>query len=217
MSLLATAGGSFASAASSWISKALGANNRSAMGDCLDISDVGSYAAKLARYPQCAPYISASGPLGSGPVSPSVPLQPTATPGFMNVGYEPAMATVPKLAAPLLRALPGAGTALVSAGRTALSIASTGGTRLQRLAAKYPAATGIAAGFLIDSAGNWILSPSGKRVSAKHRHINPLNVHALRRSIRRVKAARHICSQVDKIAGPRHRRSSARRCAPKCR
>ena len=55
-------------AAGGFLSNVFGTNNRSLQGDCLDISDVGSYAAKLAKYPQCAPYISGAGPLTTAPM-----------------------------------------------------------------------------------------------------------------------------------------------------
>jgi len=215
MSLLATLGPQLAS---NFLGHVFGANNRSVQGDCMDISVTGSYAAQLAKYPQCAPYLAGLVG-GSSPVAPTIPLTPSPVPQSISyeTGVTPAMATIPRLAAPVLKALPGVGTAVAGAASTALRVASTAGTRLQRLLAKYPSAAGIAGGFLIDAAGNYILSASGKRVSAKHRHINPLNVHALRRSIRRVKAARHICSQVDKIAGHHRRRAPSRGCHTKCR
>src|SRR5262245_53858882 len=75
MSLLGFIGSSLSQGASGFIAKALGSSNRSLQGDCLDISDVGSYAAKLAKYPQCAPYINAAGPVTT--MSPVLAAPPT--------------------------------------------------------------------------------------------------------------------------------------------
>lgn len=61
-----------------------------------------------------------------------------------------------------------------------------------------------AAGYIL--IGKYYYDQAGMLVGVKTtRRLNPLNHRALRRAIRRVKSARKICNQVEKIAGPRRR------------
>lgn len=93
-------------ASSGFLANVFGTNNRSLQGDCLDISDVGSYAAKLAKYPQCAPYISAAGPITTAPVV-SIPGSGQIVPQYTGMPMLPTASTVPiSYQAPMLTATP---------------------------------------------------------------------------------------------------------------
>jgi hypothetical protein len=116
MSLLATIA---QQAAGGLIDRVLGRNNRALVGDCLDVSDVGSYAAKLAMYPQCAPYISASGPVTAMPgagtfVQPYTGMPTVPSASVVPIAYQSPMLTqtmggmmgvIPKIG-PMLQQLP---------------------------------------------------------------------------------------------------------------
>jgi len=104
------------------------------------------------------------------------------------------------------RSLPGIGATAVSAGR---GVISAGRGLIQR----YPRSARVlrdlglfaVGGLVYDAAGNLM----GQRAPA--RRINPMNVKAMRRSIRRVKAGRKICAEIDRML-PKRRAAAA--CAP---
>lgn len=104
------------------------------------------------------------------------------------------------------RSLPGVGATAVSAGR---GLIAGGRGLIQRFprSAKVLRDLGLfaAGGLVYDAAGNLV----GQRSPA--RRINPMNVKAMRRSIRRVKAGRKICAEIDRML-PKRRAAAA--CAP---
>jgi hypothetical protein len=208
-------------AAGGFIGQIFGAGNRSLQGDCLDISDVGSYAAKLAKYPQCAPYITAAGPvlLGAPPVQAQpgtgqLPVPYTGTPtvpsaSVVPISYQspmlpmtPAMATlpqiIPKMVAPMVSTMSKAATTL-------LPILNT--------------ATALASGFQL--VGNLWYTAGGMAVGRKRRRrrINPLNYRAAMRAASRLCKVHDITARISQAlptAGParaiRFRRRRKKRC-----
>lgn len=202
-----------------------GTNNRSALGDCQASVGLIGLGATLQKYPQCVPLLS--GGTGVVPVSPAVPVAPVAqvpqlpapvpgqVGGFQNAAYV-TNASLSTALAPVLKAMPGSGAVVSALGSAARAVAPYAGTAA-RLLQRYPTAAGIIGGFLVDAAGQWILSPHGKRVSVKRRRINPLNVRALNRAIRRVHSAKKICSRVDKLVGHHRRRAPPVGCKKRCR
>lgn len=223
MSLLATLASQAATtASSSFLSNLFGSNNRSLQGDCLDISDVGSYAAKLSKYPQCAPFISASGPITSAPVqaipgsgqyvpAPSQIMLPQAS--MVPISYQsplmPAMTMLPKIGqlAPMVGAmLPKIG----SMAGTALSVIKKS---LPTLNKSIAIASGyvVAAGLVYDQAGNLV----GK--VRRRRRINPLNYRAAMRAASRLCKVHDLTARISQAlpaAGsaraPRRRRRRKR-------
>lgn len=107
-------------------------------------------------------------------------------------------------ALPALPSLPGAGPAARAGAVIAGGRALMRNPTVQRWSRRAARAAGYAvAGSLIyDAAGNII-------GQAKSRRMNPLNHRALKRAIRRVKSAKKICNEVEKIAGGRRRSSPA--------
>lgn len=104
------------------------------------------------------------------------------------------------------RSLPGIGATAVGAGRAVIAGGRGLITRYPR-SAKLLRDLGLFAvgGLVYDAAGNLV----GQRAPA--RRINPMNVKAMRRSIRRVKAGRKICAEIDRML-PKRRAAAA--CAP---
>lgn len=223
MSLLNT----LATAASnSFLGNVFGVGNRSLQGDCLDISDVGSYAAKLAKYPQCAPYISQAGPIttapvvaipGSGQVVPpytGMPTVPTAS--LVPIAYQapmlpatPAMAVLPQIGsmmakvAPMLPTLSGATTAITAAARAALPVLN----KNIALASGYI----VTAGLVYTAAGQLV-----GRVR-KRRRINPLNYRAAMRAASRLCKVHDLTARISQALpstgsarAPRRRRRRKR-------
>lgn len=223
MSLLATLA---QQATSGFLSNVFGTNNRSLQGDCLDISDVGSYAAKLAKYPQCAPYISAAGPItaapqvaipGSGQYVPpytGVPTVPSAS--VVPISYQspmlpatPAMAMLPQIGsmmskvAPMLPAIGSAATALTAAAKKALPVLN----KTVALASGYIVTAGL------------VYTATGQLVGRvrRRRRINPLNYRAAMRAASRLCKVHDLTARISQAlpaAGsaraPRRRRRRKR-------
>lgn len=205
------------------IGKIFGAGNRSLQGDCLDISDVGSYQAKLIKYPQCAPYISAGGPIMPGqavlpmqgiPGSGAIPQPYTGMPtvpsaSVVPISYQspmlpmtPAMATlpqiIPKMVAPMVAMAKTAAT-------YGLPVLNT--------------ATALASGFQL--VGNLWYTAGGMAVGRKRRRrrINPLNYRAAMRAASRLCKVHDLTARISQAlpaAGParatRYRRRRKKRC-----
>lgn len=205
------------------IGRIFGANNRSLQGDCLDISDVGSYQAKLIKYPQCAPYISAGGPIMPGqvvipqqaiPGSGAIPAPYTGQPqvptaSVVPISYQspmlpmtPAMATlpqiIPKMVAPMVSMAAKAGSALLPVLNTA---------------------TALASGFQL--VGNLWYTAGGMAVGRKRRRrrINPLNYRAAMRAASRLCKVHDLTARISQAlpaASParatRYRRRRKKRC-----
>lgn len=214
MSLLASLGGPLGNIAQSVVGRIFGSNNSSARDDCLRPVSMGESAASvLARAPQCAPYLSSSVAvpqiMPAPPISVPVASQlatftqgpATVTNAAFNLPALPSLPSLPAITGAVTRALPGAGRVIGSAMRA-------GGSLLRR----YPTAVGVVGGFLVDAAGQLITDAFGRPVRRKRRRINPLNVKALKRSVRRIKASRKILHQVEQ-ALPKQRTHKAS-CAP---
>lgn len=137
----------------------------------------------------------AVGRIAGGSQRPVKVLQLPSTPQITQASIGGGLMQLPNLARQgiaagraLVRAVPGAG----RAGRIVRGVATAGGV----------AATGA---LLFDEFGNVV----GTR--RKTRRINPMNVKAMRRACRRLKAGKKICKAIDKACGTRR---PARACAP---
>lgn len=210
-------------ASSGFLANVFGTNNRSLQGDCLDISDVGSYAAKLAKYPQCAPYISAAGPLttapytaipGSGQIPApysGIPQLPTAS--TVPIAYQapmlPAMAMLPQIGqmlpklAPMLPAIGSAVGAVSAAAKKLLPVLN----KNIALASGYT----IVAGLVYTAAGQLV-----GRVR-RRRRINPLNYRAAMRAASRLCKVHDLTARINQALpststarAPRRRRRRKR-------
>lgn len=135
-----------------------------------------------------------------------------AAPPTMNMGMFPALppiaATIGRsLPAVIPRVLPGLGTAARAGGAVARVARSPAvkkwGRRAINAAGWYTVGSAV-----FDAAGNY-MGQVGRR------RMNPLNHRALRRAISRVKSAKKICAQVERIAGPRRARAAP--CPPRGR
>lgn len=225
MSLLNTLA---AAAGQSFIGKIFGTNNRSVQGDCLDISVTGSYAAQLAAYPHCAPYITASGPIGTpgvGVVPQTVipgsgqsvvpytgyPTVPSAS--TVPIAYQapmlPAMGMLPQIGQMLPKVAPMIGSALTAAG--ALTAAAR--KALPVLNKNIALASGyiVTAGLVYTAAGQLV----GR--TRRRRRINPLNYRAAMRAASRLCKVHDLTARISQAlpsAGtaraPRRRRRRKR-------
>jgi len=221
MSLLATLAQQAAQTASSgFLANVFGTGNRSAQGDCLDISDVGSYAAKLAKYPQCAPYISASGPITAAPavgmpgtglmVPPplSYPMLPQAS--TVPISYQspimPAMAGLPQIMSAIPKMLP-----MIA---PAMGVLTAAAKKLLPVLNKNIA---IASGYAV--VGGLVYTAAGQLVGRvrRRRRINPLNYRAAMRAASRLCKVHDLTARISQAlpaAGsaraPRRRRRRKR-------
>ena len=113
------------------------------------------------------------------------------------------------LGAKAIKVLPGIGRVAGTAAGAGRAVIASGRGLIQRYprSAKVLRDLGLFAvgGLVYDAAGNLV----GQRSPA--RRINPMNVKAMRRSIRRVKAGRKICAEIDRML-PKRRAAAA--CAP---
>jgi len=210
-------------ATSGFLGNVFGVNNRSLQGDCLDISDVGSYAAKLAKYPQCAPYISSAGPITTAPsvaipgsgqqVMPYTGFPTVPTASTVPIAYQapmlPAMAMLPQIGqmlpklAPMLPALGSAAGAITTAAKKLLPVLN----KNIALASGYT----IVAGLVYTAAGQLV-----GRVR-RRRRINPLNYRAAMRAASRLCKVHDLTARISQAlpaAGsaraPRRRRKRKR-------
>jgi len=208
-----------AQAGSGLLANILGTNNRSLQGDCLDISDVGSYAAKLAKYPQCAPFITAGGPAvtaipGSGQMVVPYAGQPTLpTASVVPIAYQapmyPAMAMLPQLGAMLPKIAPMIGTAMTAVG--ALTAAA------KKALPVLNKSIAIASGYIVTA--GLVYTATGQLVgrTRRRRRINPLNYRAAMRAASRLCKVHDLTARISQAlpaAGsaraPRRRRKRKR-------
>lgn len=129
------------------------------------------------------------------PPPPSLPRIPTAQSGMIS--------GLPMIRA-AGRALPGAGAVATTVGSTVRRLAPTVALWTRRAAAA--AGLYVVGREVYDSLGNH------KGRLRKHRTMNPMNVKAARRAIRRVKAARKICHEIESHLP---KAKSRGRCPPK--
>lgn len=207
-------------AAGGILGNVFGANNRSLQGDCLDISDTGSYAAKLAKYPQCAPYINASGPSVGLPGSGMLPAPYTGFPTVPQASVVPIAYQSPMLPA-AAGMLPMIGGMLPKVMQMLPKVSGVAGTALSVIKKNLPTlnksiaiASGyvVAAGLVYDQAGNLV----GK--TRRRRRINPLNYRAAMRAASRLCKVHDLTARISQAlpaAGsaraPRRRRKR-RKC-----
>jgi len=125
-------------------------------------------------------------------------------PGVMNMSILGGLGSIAGRVAG--RSLPGIGATAVSAGR---GVIAAGRGLIQR----YPRSARVlrdlglfaVGGLVYDAAGNLV----GQRAPA--RRLNPMNVKAMRRAIRRVKSGRKICAEIDRMLP---KRRAAAPCPP---
>jgi len=207
-------------ASSGFLANVFGANNRSVQGDCLDISDVGSYSAKLSKYPQCAPYISAAGPLpavgmpGTGiMVAPPNPYSMLPQASTVPIAYQsplmPAMTMLPQLGTMLPKLAPMIGTAM-----TAIGGLTAAAKKLLPVLNKNIA---LASGYTI--VAGLVYTATGQLVGRvrRRRRINPLNYRAAMRAASRLCKVHDLTARISQAlpaAGsaraPRRRRRRKR-------
>jgi hypothetical protein len=210
-------------AGSGFLANVFGTNNRSLQGDCLDISDVGSYAAKLAKYPQCAPFISGSGPITTAPVQaiPGSGQYPAPYTGFpqlptastVPISYQapmlPAMAMLPQIGSMLPRLAP-----MLPAIGSAVGAVSTMAKKLLPVLNKNIA---LASGYIVTA--GLVYTATGQLVGRvrRRRRINPLNYRAAMRAASRLCKVHDITARISQAlpaAGtaraPRRRRRRKR-------
>jgi hypothetical protein len=154
-------------------------------------------------------------------VASSYPLSPINLPSMaMSLTGTASAGALPPIVGAATRVIPGAGRAAAgvirggaaaAAGRAAGTMTRTAVGYFRKYGRKAAEAAGwISAGmYWVDSAGNIVGRKSTRRM-------NPLNARALRRAIRRVKGAKGICHEVEKITGG-HRRRAAASCPPRKR
>lgn len=215
MSLLTTLA---SQAGSGIIAKALGANNRSLQGDCLDISDVGSYAAKLAKYPQCAPYISASGPATAMPGTGVVPMPYTGQPTMPTASVVPIAYQAPML--PAMAMLPMIGSMLPKVAQALPMVASAMGAITAAAKKALPVlnkSIALASGYIVTA--GLVYTATGQLVGRvrRRRRINPLNYRAALRAASRLCKVHDLTARISQAlpaAGsaraPRRRRKRKR-------
>jgi hypothetical protein len=201
-------------AASGFLANVFGTNNRSVQGDCLDISDVGSYAAKLAKYPQCAPYISAAGPIT---VAPQVAIPGSGQQVVPYTGYPtvPSASVVPiAYQSPMLPTPTGLPQIMSGAAKMVAPMITTAAKSLLPI---LNTATALASGFQL--VGNLWYTAGGMAVGRKRkrRRINPLNYRAAMRAASRLCKVHDLTARISQAlpaAGsaraPRRRRRRKR-------
>lgn len=158
---------------------------------------------------------ASSKPKGAGP--PALPSLPEMA--MSLTGYTQAAGALPAITGAATRVVPGAGRAaggIIRGATGAYEVGKAAGRLVKTPVGylkKYGKKAGEAAGWItiggywLDQAGNVV----GKRST---RRLNPLNARALRRAITRVKSAKRICNEVERITAPR-RRAPSRSCPPK--
>ena len=208
-------------AAGGFLSNVFGTNNRSVQGDCLDISDVGSYAAKLAKYPQCGPYISGGGPLLTAPMA-ALPGSGQQVVPYTGYPTLPAASVVPiAYQAPMLP------TMLPMIGQMLPKIAPMIGSAMTAVGALTAAAKkalpvlnksiAVASGYIV--AAGLVYTAAGQLVGRvrRRRRINPLNYRAAMRAASRLCKVHDLTARISQAlpsAGtaraPRRRRKRKR-------
>lgn len=124
---------------------------------------------------------------------------------------------LPPIAATVGRALPAIGRALPGIGRaTGQAVGRVAGAG-RALVRKYPKSARALAELGLFAVGGVVYdAATGQPVgTVNRRRMNPLNARALRRAMSRVKSAKNICRQVEKLTGGARRRAAP--CPPPSR